>query len=253
MTEHNETPARLEFDLAVIGAGPGGYATALRAAQLGRSVALIERDATLGGTCLNRGCIPSKALITASHTIDTAHRASELGVNTTVEGIDYARLRDWRLHVVDTMTKGLAGLVAHRGIVVFRAEAALAAEAGGTPDSTGDAADARREVVLSPAPGQTQVLRYDKAEEPQPEAANLTIAARDVVLAMGARPRRADRFHAGAGTGRVPFKRGGDRRRRCGNRVRIHVERGRRRRDAADSQGPCVVRLGQARRRNTHP
>lgn len=189
MTEHNETPARLEFDLAVIGAGPGGYATALRAAQLGRSVALIERDATLGGTCLNRGCIPSKALITASHTIDTAHRASELGVNTTVEGIDYARLRDWRLHVVDTMTKGLAGLVAHRGIVVFRAEAALAAEAGGTPDSTGDTADARREVVLSPAPGQTQVLRYDKAEEPQPEAANLTIAARDVVLAMGARPR----------------------------------------------------------------
>ncbi|MBM6699132.1 FAD-dependent oxidoreductase [Bifidobacterium pullorum subsp. saeculare] len=180
MTEAHET-TRLTFDLAIIGAGPGGYAAALRAAELGLTVALVERDATLGGTCLNRGCIPSKALITASHTIDTAHRASELGVNTTVEGIDYVKLRDWRLHVVDTMTKGLAGLVAHRGIVVFRAEAALAAGAAGQ--------SAPREVRLSPAPGQTQVLRYDKAEEPREQGEALTIAARDVVLAMGARPR----------------------------------------------------------------
>ena len=51
------------FDIAIIGAGPGGYSTALRAAELGKSVALIERDGTLGGTCLNRGCIPSKALL----------------------------------------------------------------------------------------------------------------------------------------------------------------------------------------------
>ena len=70
-----------QFDLVIIGAGPGGYSTALRAAELGMKVALIERDATVGGTCLNRGCIPSKALITATHTIDTVHRAAELGVN----------------------------------------------------------------------------------------------------------------------------------------------------------------------------
>ena len=62
-----------QFDLVIIGAGPGGYSTALRAAELGMKVALVERDATVGGTCLNRGCIPSKALITATHTIGRAH------------------------------------------------------------------------------------------------------------------------------------------------------------------------------------
>lgn len=78
-----------QFDLVIIGAGPGGYSTALRAAELGMKVALVERDATVGGTCLNRGCIPSKALITATHTIDTVHRAAELGVNASVNGIDF--------------------------------------------------------------------------------------------------------------------------------------------------------------------
>ena len=107
------------FDLTIIGAGPGGYATALRAAELGLKVALVERDATLGGTCLNRGCIPSKALITATHTIDTVHRAAELGVNAKVDGIDFGRLRDYRRSVVNTMVKGLSALVAHRGITVF--------------------------------------------------------------------------------------------------------------------------------------
>ena len=105
-----------QFDLVIIGAGPGGYSTALRAAELGMKVALVERDATVGGTCLNRGCIPSKALITATHTIDTVHRAAELGVNASVNGIDFGTLRDYRLRVVKTMVGGLAGLLAHRGI-----------------------------------------------------------------------------------------------------------------------------------------
>ena len=68
-------------------------------------VALVERDATVGGTCLNRGCIPSKALITATHTIDTVHRAAELGVNASVNGIDFGTLRDYRLRVVKTMVE----------------------------------------------------------------------------------------------------------------------------------------------------
>lgn len=66
------------FDIAIIGAGPGGYSTALRAAELGKSVALIERDGTLGGTCLNRGCIPSKALLTAVHSVETIHNAERM-------------------------------------------------------------------------------------------------------------------------------------------------------------------------------
>ena len=83
-----------QFDLVIIGAGPGGYSTALRAAEL--------------GTCLNRGCIPSKALISATHTIDTVHRAAELGGNASVNGIDFGTLRDYRLRVVKTMVGGLA-------------------------------------------------------------------------------------------------------------------------------------------------
>ena len=62
--------AQEHFDIAIIGGGPGGYSTALRAAELGKSVVLIERDATLGGTCLNRGCIPSKTLLTATHAVE---------------------------------------------------------------------------------------------------------------------------------------------------------------------------------------
>ena len=173
-----------QFDLAVIGAGPGGYSTALRAAQLGLNVALIERDATLGGTCLNRGCIPSKALITATHTIDTVHRAAELGVNASVDGIDFGRLRDWRLHVVDTMVKGLTGLVAHRGITVFRANATFNA---GAPVQTADGTV--HSVQLLPSPGQHDVLRYVKAGIGEPAGSALTIEAKNVVLATGAKPR----------------------------------------------------------------
>ena len=151
-----------QFDLAIIGAGPGGYSTALRAAELGMSVALIERDATVGGTCLSRGCIPSKALITATHTIDTVHRAAELGVNASVNGIDFGTLRDYRLRVVDTMVKGLAGLLAHRNITVLRADASFNAEET-------DAADNARHIVhLAPSPGQTEILTYHKADVPEP-------------------------------------------------------------------------------------
>lgn len=163
-----------QYDIAIIGAGPGGYSTALRAAELGRKVALIERDGTLGGTCLNRGCIPSKALITATHTIDTVHRAAELGVNVSVNGIDFGTLRDYRLRVVDTMTKGLAGLLAHRGVAVYHGEASAVA-----PGS----------VTVSPSPGSAQVERYLKAGVPEPLDGDVTIEAGDVVIATGSRPR----------------------------------------------------------------
>ena len=70
------------FDIVIIGAGPGGYSTALRAAQLGKTVALIERDKTLGGTCLNRGCIPSKALLASSEEFENAsHHLGDHGIS----------------------------------------------------------------------------------------------------------------------------------------------------------------------------
>lgn len=168
-----------QFDIAIIGAGPGGYSTALRAAQLGKSVALVERDATLGGTCLNRGCIPSKAIITATHTIDTVHRAAELGVNASVNGIDFGRLRDYRLHIVDTMTKGLAGLLAHRGVTVFHGEVV---------GLSGQAQDGTRTLTVAGRDG-SPVERFVKAGVPQPLAPQVTIGAHDVVVATGSRPR----------------------------------------------------------------
>ncbi|MBT1174916.1 FAD-dependent oxidoreductase [Bifidobacterium sp. LC6] len=169
------------FDLVIIGAGPGGYSTALRAAELGLNVALVERDATVGGTCLNRGCIPSKALITATHTIDTVHRAAELGVNATVDGIDFGTLRDYKLRIVDTMVRGLEGLLAHRGVTVFRALASFTAD---DIDS-----DGRHIVHLHAAAGQTEVLAYHKAEVSEPAGGQVELSATDVVIATGAQPR----------------------------------------------------------------
>lgn len=178
------------FDLAIIGAGPGGYSAALRAAQLGLSVALIERDATLGGTCLNRGCIPSKALITATHTIDTVHRAAELGVQARVDGIDYGRLRDYRRHIVDTMTGGLAALLAHRGVTVFHGAATDLRPATGTSDAdrSHDGAGARTANLAVTVAGDP-VERFRKADVPEPMDSEIVIEASDVVLATGASPR----------------------------------------------------------------
>ncbi|MBT1182055.1 FAD-dependent oxidoreductase [Bifidobacterium sp. CP2] len=198
MTEEHTNEA---FDIVIIGAGPGGYSAALRAAELGRKVALIERDATLGGTCLNRGCIPSKALITATHTIDTVHRAAELGVQARVDGIDYGTLRDYRLHVVDTMTGGLAALLAHRGVTVLRGEAVDLAVIAGTPaaEAAGASEDgpAANLAVTIRATDGTAVERYRRAGKAEPLTETITVTAGDVVLATGAHPRPlpGDPFH----------------------------------------------------------
>nr|WP_302288217.1 FAD-dependent oxidoreductase [Bifidobacterium catenulatum] len=161
------------FDIVIIGAGPGGYSTALRAAQLGKTVALVERDDTLGGTCLNRGCIPSKALLTAAHSVENVRQAERMGINVALQSIDFGRLRDFRMSTVETMTKGLAGLLSHRGVTVFRGEAQL---------KNG------HEVHVAPALGETQVLRSIKAGVGEPVGPELTISGGDIVLATGSRP-----------------------------------------------------------------
>ncbi|MDA5192746.1 dihydrolipoyl dehydrogenase [Govanella unica] len=99
------------FDVVVIGAGPGGYIAAIRAAQLGLSVACVEKDATLGGTCLNVGCIPSKALLHASEVYDhTGHGTAELGVKVTGVSLDLAAMQGFKTKVVDSNTAGIAFL-----------------------------------------------------------------------------------------------------------------------------------------------
>jgi dihydrolipoamide dehydrogenase len=106
-----DTPA----DLVILGGGSGGYACALRAAQLGLSVVLVEKD-KLGGTCLHRGCIPTKALLHAAEVADAARDGHQLGVKTALEGIDMGGVNKYKDGVVAKMFKGLQGLVSSRGI-----------------------------------------------------------------------------------------------------------------------------------------
>ncbi len=107
-------------DLIVIGAGPGGYTAAFRAADLGLKVTLIERWDSLGGVCLNVGCIPSKALLHAAKVIEDAHDVSACGVDFGAPSIDRARLREWKSGVVTKLTGGLAALAKRRKVDVVR-------------------------------------------------------------------------------------------------------------------------------------
>jgi dihydrolipoamide dehydrogenase len=112
------------YDVVVVGAGTGGYATALRAAQLGKRVAIIERDERLGGTCLLRGCIPTKALLRSAAVMDTVNRAMEWGIKASGDP-DWSAVLSYQDKVVDKLVKGVTGLVKARGISVVRGTAKL--------------------------------------------------------------------------------------------------------------------------------
>jgi dihydrolipoamide dehydrogenase len=103
------------FDLVVLGGGSGGYAAALRGAQLGLSVALIEKD-KVGGTCLHRGCIPTKALLHAGEVADSARESAQFGVDATFNSIDMAGVNSYKDGVIAGLHKGLQGLVKSRNI-----------------------------------------------------------------------------------------------------------------------------------------
>jgi dihydrolipoamide dehydrogenase len=113
-----------QSDLVILGGGSGGYAAALRAAELGKSVVLIERD-KVGGTCLHRGCIPTKALLHAGEIADQARESSHFGVNATFEGIDMAGVHKYKDGVVNKNHKGLVGLIKSRGIQIVEGEGRL--------------------------------------------------------------------------------------------------------------------------------
>lgn len=120
MTDHTA-------DVVILGGGSGGYAAALRAAELGKSVILVEKD-KLGGTCLHRGCIPTKALLHAAEVADHVRDAGNVGVTATLEGIDISRVTAYREGIVAKKFKGLEGLVKARGITVVAGEGRLTAD-----------------------------------------------------------------------------------------------------------------------------
>lgn len=109
----------IHAEVAVLGAGPGGYTAAFRAADLGKQVVLIERYPTLGGVCLNVGCIPSKALLHAAKTLTEAKEASLYGIRFGQPEIDIGGLRSWKESVVSKLTKGLSMLARQRKVTVI--------------------------------------------------------------------------------------------------------------------------------------
>jgi dihydrolipoamide dehydrogenase len=111
-------------DLVILGGGSGGYAAALRAAELGKSVVLIEKD-KVGGTCLHRGCIPTKALLHAGEIADGARESAQFGVNATFEGIDMAGVHKYKDGVISKNWKGLTGLIKSRGIQIVEGSGRL--------------------------------------------------------------------------------------------------------------------------------
>ena len=144
------------FDIVVLGGGSGGYACALRAAELGKSVALIERD-KIGGTCLNRGCIPTKALLHAAEVADQTREAANFGIKAQFDGVDVAGVNAYKDKVVTTTVKGLTGLIQGRGIAIIEGHGRLA--------------------------GRNQVQVTDAA------GATTTLEAGHIVLATGSEPR----------------------------------------------------------------
>jgi dihydrolipoamide dehydrogenase len=139
------------YDVVVIGSGTGGYSCALRAAQLGKRVAIVERDERLGGTCLLRGCIPTKALLQSAAVMDTVNRSEEWGIKASGEP-DWTQVQAFETKIVDKLVSGLTGLVKARKIDVIRGSAVL--QAG-----------------------------------PAVQVAGETITAADVIVATGSRPK----------------------------------------------------------------
>jgi dihydrolipoamide dehydrogenase len=115
-----EPAADRDIQLLVLGAGPGGYTAAFRAADLGLKVMLVDRWATLGGVCLNVGCIPSKALLHAAKVIDDARAMGAHGVEFGAPRVDFAKLREWKNKVVAKLTGGLTALAKQRKVEVLR-------------------------------------------------------------------------------------------------------------------------------------
>ena len=118
--------ADIECDVVVLGSGPGGYSAAFRAADLGKKVVLVERYATLGGVCLNVGCIPSKALLHVAAVMDEAQHMAEHGISYGKPAVDLAKLRGWKEKVVGKLTTGLAGMAKLRKVTVVQGTGSFA-------------------------------------------------------------------------------------------------------------------------------
>jgi len=133
------------YDIVILGGGSGGYACALRAAEFGKRVALIEKD-KVGGTCLHRGCIPTKALLHAGEVADSARESAKFGIRTTFDGVDMPAVLSYQQSVVDRLWKGLQSTLASRKIDTIYGDGVLASS---TSVRVGDAVYTGDHIVLA--------------------------------------------------------------------------------------------------------
>src|SRR2546423_14864893 len=105
-----------QTEIVVVGAGPGGYAAAFYAADLGKKVILVEQEKRLGGVCLNRGCIPSKALLHATKVMEEAKESSARGITFERPKIDLAKMRTWKEGIIEKLSNGIKSIAKMRGV-----------------------------------------------------------------------------------------------------------------------------------------
>ncbi|KKK33255.1 dihydrolipoamide dehydrogenase [Mesobacillus campisalis] len=153
-----------EYDLVILGGGTGGYVAAIRAAQLGLKTAVVEKS-SLGGTCLHKGCIPSKALLRSAEVFATAKRSEEFGIKTGEVKIDFAKVQERKSKIVDQLHKGVQHLMKQGKIDIYE----------GTGRILGPS-------IFSPMPGTISVEMKDGSE-------NEMLIPKNVIIATGSRPR----------------------------------------------------------------
>ena len=162
----------MSYDLVVIGTGPGGYVCAIRAAQLGLKTAVVEKRRTHGGTCLNVGCIPSKALLHASEAFEEAGKHfADMGVIVSAPELDLKKMMSFKQDGVDGNTKGVEFLLKKNKVDVIWGEASIESGAKGNE------------------PGKVTVKETKRAEPPKGAKGAGTYAAKHIIVATGARPR----------------------------------------------------------------
>jgi dihydrolipoamide dehydrogenase len=153
-----------EYDLVVLGGGTGGYVAAIRASQLGKKVAVVEKS-ELGGTCLHRGCIPSKSLLRSAEVYRQTQNANEYGINTSNVELDFSRVQERKSTIVETLHKGVTALMKKGKIDVFQGYGRILGPS-----------------IFSPLPG-TISIEYANGDE------NTMIVPKNVLIATGSSPR----------------------------------------------------------------
>jgi dihydrolipoamide dehydrogenase len=176
------------WDVVVIGGGPAGYTAAIRAKQRGLNVLLVEKD-ELGGTCLNRGCIPSKALIHCAKVWQTIKSAQQFGIIVSEARFDWSEMQKWANRVVSTLRRGLQSLLRHHGVLVEKGEAKLhGANEILVPSSDGEKVHTAKAIVLATGSSPAQIPCDPKASVLTEEQALFLSSLPESIVIIGGGP-----------------------------------------------------------------